>query len=1065
MEIFNLFFNVFMFCLFCSIVANENPPHFMWIGGNNRINKYGISDTSIGSRYYAISVQLNSTSAVLIGGYGYSDSVSSRTGESNEIHLISFVNTTYLSVKLIRQHNLNSQNFVQEGTGFSYLNRFYPKSGGFGFAVNENEVVFGFGKYVNSYYSDIWMVNVKNGSELMWLKNISNVQSSIGGSLGVFESNNTPSGRWLNSVIKFDDDLVLFVGGYGYSAGLPYHLNDVFVYSISLNMFKWIAGSLLSSADGVAGVYGTRGIPSPTNCPSSRYGSASWFTRSTSYIFGGYGATSQIGSGTLNDLFSFNGTSYYFTWLLGDDYYSNTFSVVSSVGEYGSGNVLGGRLGMVSVLLSVEEVFLFGGNGLSFNKAFPSSSQADIWILNLTSLQYKFLGPADSFYSSASYGELGVFSSNNRIGRRQGGNGFSFGNSSGLVYLFGGSGYDSLDASGALNDFFLVGVYSCFSKSNLRFTEVCSGVGHCVSNDKCLFCNTSSSMLDCGFSCFGFSSQSDYRCFGHGNCLYEGKCDCFSSYSGDDCSQWSCGNISRFSPVVCGGKGICTSADHCSCDSKFGGDQCELIRCMGINSNNYSFVCGGNGICVSPDICECNLGSFGSECMDWGCFNITKSSTFVCGGKGKCVSSDVCECTDPDYQGPLCSYTGGFTLAIVSFIASSLVLSSLLIVIVIFIILIAYLCSFRKKLKKVEMLENIDILLEEQNAEKNSSIAHFNINKDFFKVKFSDVQLKKIIGEGGGDACVYLANWHSQEVAVKLFKLNLLDEKKYSVFENEVKIQSSLHHPNVLRFLGAILEEKKVGFIMELCKHGDLEHFLKLFSREHNEQKYSIVEKMRMLKEIASAMKYLHSLNVIHRDLKPQNVLITDNEETRVMDFGLSKLALGTELTQTVRVGTSVFMAPEVLSGYYDEKVDVFSFGIMMYVVLTEKWKPYGEEMSVNGVELRVKNNPDFRPNLSIYEVISHKEIICKMWDNDSKMRPSFDDIISYLEIQKGKIESSVNSQIVELQSVFSSFNFKMDSFLKMNTPFLKKFEYLNRDFVSNLKKFEELEKDLFCDH
>ena len=123
----------------------------------------------------------------------------------------------------------------------------------------------------------------------------------------------------------------------------------------------------------------------------------------------------------------------------------------------------------------------------------------------------------------------------------------------------------------------------------------------------------------------------------------------------------------------------------------------------------------------------------------------------------------------------------------------------------VFTVLIMCLCTCGKKLKKVEELEGIDILLEEQKIAKNTSIAHLNINKDFFKVKYSDVNLKKVIGEGGGDAAVYLADWHSQEVAVKLFRMRELDEEKYNAFENEVKIQSSLHHPNVLRFLGAIL--------------------------------------------------------------------------------------------------------------------------------------------------------------------------------------------------------------------------------------------------------------------
>ena len=365
--------------------------------------------------------------------------------------------------------------------------------------------------------------------------------------------------------------------------------------------------------------------------------------------------------------------------------------------------------------------------------------------------------------------------------------------------------------------------FHCFGVSGLH-SAVCSSNGKCVGTDICE-CLSSNVTENCGSGCFGYDLNSPSRCFGHGNCVHDNLCRCNDGYSGDQCEIWSCFNISRLIFGVCSGKGICDSLDHCSCDEGLYGDQCEFFSCFGIGSSNDSFVCGGKGSCIAQDVCDCQIGNYGKECTEWGCFNISSTHSNVCGGKGKCVSSDICECTDLDYQGPFCSYTGGFTFGIVSAITAPLVLVGVLIVVVIIAVLVACLCSCGKKLKKVEGLEGIDILLEEQKAAKNTSIAHLNINKDFFKVKYSDVQLKKVIGEGGGEACVYLADWHSQEVAVKIFKIREMDEEKYKAFENEVKIQSSLHHPNVLRFLGAIMEENKVGFIMELCKNGDLEHF------------------------------------------------------------------------------------------------------------------------------------------------------------------------------------------------------------------------------------------------
>ena len=105
--------------------------------------------------------------------------------------------------------------------------------------------------------------------------------------------------------------------------------------------------------------------------------------------------------------------------------------------------------------------------------------------------------------------------------------------------------------------------------------------------------------------------------------------------------------------------------------------------------------------------------------------------------------------------------------------------------------------------------------------------------------------------------------------------------------------------------------------------------------------------------EIASAMNFLHQRNVIHRDLKCQNVLVVEDETTRLMDFGLSRKVEDTAMaSKTTGIGTSYYMAPEmVLGDNYDNKVDLFSFAIMMYEMLTMKFNPYKKEGEVAAPE------------------------------------------------------------------------------------------------------------------
>ena len=108
----------------------------------------------------------------------------------------------------------------------------------------------------------------------------------------------------------------------------------------------------------------------------------------------------------------------------------------------------------------------------------------------------------------------------------------------------------------------------------------------------------------------------------------------------------------------------------------------------------------------------------------------------------------------------------------------------------------------------------------------------------------------------------------------------------------------------------------------------------------------------------------MHKLGIIHRDLKPENVLVDENFVPLVMDFGLSKISDGSEKTKTMRVGTSMYMSPEVLSGHYDERIDCFSFSVLSWTVLCLDFNPYGLSGGNSfGVELKVANE-NIRPPL-----------------------------------------------------------------------------------------------------
>lgn len=195
----------------------------------------------------------------------------------------------------------------------------------------------------------------------------------------------------------------------------------------------------------------------------------------------------------------------------------------------------------------------------------------------------------------------------------------------------------------------------------------------------------------------------------------------------------------------------------------------------------------------------------------------------------------------------------------------------------------------------------------------------------------------------------------------------------------------SLHHKNVLRFIGVLYKEKKLHLITEYVNGGALGTLL-----QSSQIKLSWSERIRFASDISMGMSYLHSMNIIHRDLNSGNCLVRDIGKDRtvvVADFGLSKLCKTSESnkngtvvnnrkSQHVRrkrytvVGTPWYMAPEMLKGNkYDEKVDLFSFGIIICEIIS-----------------RTSADPDFMPRTDNFGL--NKQQFIEMFCRDSTQCP-----------------------------------------------------------------------------
>ena len=177
-------------------------------------------------------------------------------------------------------------------------------------------------------------------------------------------------------------------------------------------------------------------------------------------------------------------------------------------------------------------------------------------------------------------------------------------------------------------------------------------------------------------------------------------------------------------------------------------------------------------------------------------------------------------------------------------------------------------------------------------------------------------------------------------------------------FQEECKLLSSLHHPNIVQFMGVHYggsgNEADITLIMEYM-HMDLEQCMKTYPN------IPLPYKIRILRDVAYGLAYLHSIPIIHRDLNTGNVLLTESLRAKIADLGVSKLfdkGVVVQRTRTVCPGAQDFMPPESLtsSPKYDVKLDVFSFGHLIIYLANQKPPPVHElDYDSNKIDYRKK--------------------------------------------------------------------------------------------------------------
>jgi calcium-dependent protein kinase len=253
-----------------------------------------------------------------------------------------------------------------------------------------------------------------------------------------------------------------------------------------------------------------------------------------------------------------------------------------------------------------------------------------------------------------------------------------------------------------------------------------------------------------------------------------------------------------------------------------------------------------------------------------------------------------------------------------------------------------------------------------------------------------DLPADRVLGRGSyGTVCLAIHRATREEFACKVLSINRVGPQYVDKLHAEISSMRQLDHPNVLRLREVFFGRRKIYLIMDLCTGGELFELVNT-SIEHRSEKCATC----FMAEMLSAVQYLHDNGVVHRDLKLENWLFEHRagSHLKLIDFGLARHFLGHERIHGA-VGSMYYVAPEVLRGSYDARCDLWSLGVIAYMLVSGAppfWGKDDRDIRRNILAGRWEFPPQFFAGVSPVS----KDFIARLLTHDPDMRMSASDAL-----------------------------------------------------------------------
>ena len=251
--------------------------------------------------------------------------------------------------------------------------------------------------------------------------------------------------------------------------------------------------------------------------------------------------------------------------------------------------------------------------------------------------------------------------------------------------------------------------------------------------------------------------------------------------------------------------------------------------------------------------------------------------------------------------------------------------------------------------------------------------------------KVSDFKIIKELGKGSyGTVYTVKSLINSNIYVMKKMELNHLNPRQQVECYREVSILKKVSHKNIIKYYSSFLEKNILYIIMEYAELGDLYSLIKHYKK--HSKFFSELDLWKISSEILSGLDYLHSHNIIHRDIKCLNLFITKDRHIKIGDLGVSAFSSGGENFHYTRVGTPLYISPELVKQKpYDYKTDIWSFGCSLYHLACLEPPFTGGNLIVLGNNI-VKGVPKALPNHYSNDL---KNFVDKMLEKKAEKRPS----------------------------------------------------------------------------